>query len=64
MQISIPVPADFSFQETLAAHGWRCLLPFVWNEDMQTLERVEELKAGNVVLLRLRGEGGQILIDI
>ena len=64
MQISIPVPEDFSFQETLAAHGWRRLLPFVWNEDMQTLERVEELKAGNVVLLRLRAEGGQILVDI
>ena len=33
MKVSLPAPPDFSFVETLSAHGWRCLLPFVWDED-------------------------------
>ena len=43
MQFSIHAPPDFSFQETVNAHGWRRLLPFLWDEAAQTLERVEEL---------------------
>ena len=64
MQIAIPVPPDFSFHETLSAHGWRRLLPFVWDEDTQTLERIEELATGDVVRLRLRADGGQVLVDV
>lgn len=64
MQISVPVPPDFSFPETLAAHGWRRLLPFVWDEETQTLERVEELAAGIVARLRLRVDGGRVLVDV
>ena len=58
--ISIPVPLDFSFQETISAHGWRRLLPFVWQEDTQTLERVEELSDGKVVLLTIQAAAGQV----
>jgi len=63
MQIPIPVPPDFSFSETLSAHGWRRLLPFLWDEQTQTLECVQELATG-VALLRLRADGGQVLVDV
>ena len=62
--IQTPSPSDFSFLETLSAHGWRRLLPFVWQEEMQTLERVEEVGDGNVVRLRLHAEDGQIRVEV
>ena len=64
MTLSIPAPPDFSFIETVNAHGWRRLLPFTWHEAAQTLERVEELSGGNVVLLKLRTEGDGVLVDV
>ncbi len=64
MLLSLPVPPDFSFSQTLAAHGWRRLAPFVWHEDAQTLERVEELTSGNVVLLRIRATEEEVLVDV
>ena len=63
MLASIPTPSDFSFSETLSAHGWRRLAPFTWDEAEQTLERVEELQTG-VVLLRLRDLESRVLVDI
>jgi 3-methyladenine DNA glycosylase/8-oxoguanine DNA glycosylase len=63
MRFSITTPTDFSFPETLSAHGWRRLLPFVWREDTQTLERIEELPSGNVVKMRLRGEEGALSVE-
>jgi 3-methyladenine DNA glycosylase/8-oxoguanine DNA glycosylase len=63
MQITINTPPDFSFQETVAAHGWRRLLPFVWLEEAQMLERVEELADGRAVLLRVRGEAGYVRVE-
>ncbi|MBV9850978.1 MAG: hypothetical protein JO250_15005, partial [Armatimonadetes bacterium] len=64
MKIALPVPPDFSFHETLAAHGWRRLPPFSWQEETQTLERAEELTAGSVVPLRLRATEGQVLVEV
>ena len=64
MRIRLAAPPNFSFPQTLAAHGWRRLAPFAWHEDTQTLERVEELSAGNVVLLRLRADDGQVVIEV
>ncbi len=63
MNIVTPVPQDFSLPETLSAHGWRRLLPFVWDEAAQTLERVEEL-SGGVALLHLRDSEDRLLIEI
>ena len=63
MLVQVTSPSDFSFQETIAAHGWRRLLPFLWKEEQQVLERVEELASGNVVLLRMRGEAGHIHVE-
>lgn len=64
MLIHLAVPPDFSFQETLSAHGWRRLLPFVWQEEPQTLERVEELASGDIVLLRINATEGAVLVDV
>ena len=64
MLVHISTPADFSFHETIAAHGWRRLLPFVWHEDAQALERTEELADGMVVGIRMREAGEHILVDV
>ena len=40
------------------------LLPFTWREETQTLERVEELSGGNVVLLRMRAADSQVVVEV
>lgn len=64
MTLELPVPPDFSFLETLNAHGWRRLSPFAWDEGVQTLEHVGELGGGAVVRLRLREGRGRITVDV
>ena len=64
MMLEIPTPPDFSFSETLSAHGWRRLPPFVWDEHAQTLEHSEELDGGAVVRLRLRDAEGRVAVEI
>ncbi len=64
MHLEIPTSPDFSFSETLRAHGWRRLLPFGWEEETQTLERVERLADGRVVLLRVRADEGKLLVAV
>ena len=53
MELVIPAPADFSFAETVSAHGWRRLLPFVWHEDTQTLSRTEAFVDGHAATLEI-----------
>lgn len=63
MEIVIPTPSDFSFLETVSAHGWRRLLPFEWNGDTQTLSRTEAFAGGRVALLEIRAaEGGEVRV--
>ena len=59
----LPTLADFSFHETVSAHGWRRLAPFVWNEADQTLERVEKLPAG-VVLIQTSSAGDGVRVKV
>ena len=63
MTFEVPVPPDFSFPETLSAHGWRRLAPFDWSEDTQTLTRAEELGDGRTVRLRLRAGEGRVTVE-
>lgn len=63
MQIILTTGMDFSFTETLTAHGWRCLAPFLWDEDTQTLEHTQEMDGGAVVRLRLHASEGRLTID-
>ena len=53
MKFCLATPADFSFQATLDAHGWPQLLPFARDREKGTLERIERLDSGQIVLLRL-----------
>ena len=63
MEIVIPAPADFSFTETVSAHGWRRLLPFVWHEETQTLSRTESFSEESVTALEIRAEGGEVRVQ-
>lgn len=63
MQITLPTPPDFSFGETLSAHGWRRLPPFAWDEHARTLEHIGELDDGQVARLRLRESDGGVTVD-
>ncbi len=63
MELVIPAPSDFSFIETVSAHGWRRLLPFAWDEDTQTLSRAEAFGDGQVVLLKIYAEGGEVRVQ-
>ncbi len=63
MQIALPAPPDFSFGETLSAHGWRRLPPFAWDEHARTLEHIGELDDGQVARLRLRESDGGVTVD-
>ncbi len=62
MLIEIPAPADFSFAETVSAHGWRQLSPFVWDEAASALERTEALPGGTA-RLRLREGPGRVIVE-
>lgn len=39
-------------------------MPFAWHEETQTLERVEELASGDVVLLRINAAQREVLVDV
>jgi N-glycosylase/DNA lyase len=43
MEISIPVPHNFSFKRTALSHGWYGLLPFEFEQESWRLVRVIEL---------------------
>ncbi|MGI4787464.1 MAG: DNA-3-methyladenine glycosylase family protein [Janthinobacterium lividum] len=66
MKFTISIPSDFSFLETVSAHGWRRLLPFVWDEDTQTLVRTEDIGGGQVAVLTIGAgqDGVSITTDI
>lgn len=64
MHLTLPIPDDFSFLETMNAHGWRVLLPFAWHDGTQTLERIERLKDGRVVRMTLHAEADCVCIEV
>ena len=63
MKLTIQTPADFSFYETVHAHGWRDLAPFQWDETTRTLTRSEHLTDGKVIRLSMR-EGANDGLEI
>ena len=50
-------PDDFSFHETVHAHGWRDLDPFRWQGDTGTLERIERTTNGEIRRISIRDTG-------
>jgi len=53
VHLEIEPPEDFSFFETLNAHGWRRLAPFDCNDTTQTLHRAEQMPDGEVAQLTI-----------
>ena len=64
MIIQIDTPDDFDFLESINSHGWRALVPFSWDAESGTLERVEKFGSGQVVMLSIRGSAGGIDIGV
>lgn len=64
MYLEIDTPCDFSFHETLNAHGWRRLAPYDFDDNISTLHRTEQLEDGRVIHLRMRSGESSILVDI
>lgn len=61
--MTIQTPDDFSFVETIDAHGWRALLPFSWTQETHTLEYVYEHTSGVVCILRMTAPNGDLIVD-
>ena len=53
-QLHLTLPKPYHFATSVCDHGWPALAPFRWVAESQTLERVERLGTGQVVLLVLR----------
>lgn len=53
MVAQVSAPGDFDFAECVNAHGWRSLLPFRWNAETRTLQRVEQFGDTAPVLLTI-----------
>lgn len=51
--INLPIPQPYAFATSVCDHGWPMLAPFRWDDATETLERIEHLPQGQVILLRL-----------
>ena len=67
-QLYLTIPKPYHFATSICDHGWPALAPFRWIAASQTLERVERLCTGQVVLLQLTaadaGDNVQIVIQV
>jgi len=65
-QISLTIPKPYHFATSVCDHGWPALAPFRWVAAGETLERVERLTTGQVVLLALQAQeqAGHVHITI
>lgn len=55
MEISIPVPRDFSFRRTAYSHGWTGLPPFEFDPETETITRVLEPGGAQPVTVSIKG---------
>ena len=55
MEISIPVPRNFSFKRTALSHGWCELLPFEFDQQTWTLRRVIALGDDSPASISING---------
>src|SRR5436190_19639832 len=63
MQLSIATPRSFNFKRTMISHGWSELLPFKFDPDSWTLERVIDFDNTTPVLVRITGTKRELRID-
>jgi 3-methyladenine DNA glycosylase/8-oxoguanine DNA glycosylase len=64
MEISVPVPHNFSFKRTVLSHGWYELLPFELEQESWQLKRVIDLGADRPVTVSIKSVGSDIIINI
>lgn len=50
-------PHPFDFEATAQEHGWVALHPFGWHPDTAELSRIHRLEGGQVVRVRMQGNG-------
>ncbi|MBV7333557.1 hypothetical protein KFU94_36055 [Chloroflexi bacterium TSY] len=54
--ISLTAPKPYNFTRSVQDHGWYVLSPCKWLNDEQTLQRIERLQNGRVVLLQIKAK--------
>lgn len=54
--LHLRIPKPYAFAASVCDHGWPSLAPNQWLADCQTLQRVEQLATGRVVLLQITSE--------
>jgi 3-methyladenine DNA glycosylase/8-oxoguanine DNA glycosylase len=68
MKLILTIPAPYDFASSVRDHGWIALSPFRWIDADKTVQRVEKLSSGRVVLLHLsaakKGKHVQLTIDV
>ena len=63
---SLIIPKPYDFAASICDHGWPMLAPFAWDAEHKSLQRVELLDTGRVVLLRLtaQDEGNNVQLQV
>lgn len=63
---NIKIPKPYDFGASICDHGWPMLAPFAWDSENETLQRVELLNSGQVILLELSTQdaGDHMLLHI
>lgn len=62
--LMLPLPPHYRWEAMIDAHGWPQLAPFSWDAERQALGRVEQLRDGQVVALRIRPSENALWVDI
>lgn len=64
MEITVPVPHNFSFKRTALSHGWYGLLPFEFDEQSWTLRRVIDMGDDTPLTVSISSGRQALLINI
>lgn len=63
MEITIPIPREFSFKRTVMSHGWCQLLPFVIDREEWRLTRTLDLHGASPVTISIRATKRALIVD-
>lgn len=64
VQITLPVSAQFDFEQTVLSHGWYMLAPFTLDRDNMILHTIYQTQSGDVLRLSMRQFNAQLQIDV
>src|SRR6185436_15736830 len=63
MEITIPVPREFSFKRTVVSHGWCELPPFALDRENWVLTRTLDLEGAKPVTISIRAIKAALVVD-